>query len=108
MDIDDVVSTAKKEITTLINREFTEAKAAAKAEAAAFLEESKANLDKWGKQLAAEKIDAEEYEDLVRMQLNLGRILALKQAGLTADRAKKLAGSVLEIVIRIGIKAALA
>lgn len=108
MDTDQLVTDAKREITLLIERGFTETANAAKAEAAALLEESKAELEVFGKLLANGEIDTEMYSSLVRMQLNLARIIALKHVGLTSEKAQKLALDIASIVIRLGIKAALA
>jgi hypothetical protein len=64
-----------------------------------FIEENKADLLKWGEQLASGKMTAAEFEFAVRGRQRLLHMEALTQAGLAAIRVDELKHKVVETIV---------
>ena len=72
----------------------------ARSDVTAFIEETKASLERWLNALAQGIINGEDFAQLVRNQQALMKMEALKQAGLAAARLERLRTAVIDLLIR--------
>ncbi|HXB41903.1 MAG TPA: hypothetical protein VNZ49_15280 [Bacteroidia bacterium] len=70
----------------------------AKSDGVAFLNSTKADLQKWVNELAAGDMTAEEFKSLVNGQKDLLEMVALRKAGETAITIDKFENSLLNLV----------
>jgi hypothetical protein len=79
--------------------------AEARTVAGAFVDQSRAKLEKWTRQRLDGKLTRDEFNDLVRGEADLAKINALTQAGIAVGKAeqfrKKLTNVVLDKAIGI-------
>ena len=64
-----------------------------------FLQKSKGDLKRWVEEAARGEIDKDELESLVKGQLDVTEMRALKQAGLAAVQIDTFTNGVLDIVV---------
>jgi hypothetical protein len=64
-----------------------------------FLDDVKADLRKWTKQLAEGKLSKKDFEFLVMGKKDLAKMEALKQAGLAAIRVEQIRTAMIDLVI---------
>ena len=78
----------------------------AKLDAANFLQNSKVSLQKWATMLATGMIDKDEFQSLVKGQLDVAELHALKQAGLAKIRIDQFVSGVVRILTSVVMSAA--
>lgn len=96
---EDVLEEVKRGIIEIVTREGTEYIDAAVRDAEAFLKESREELERWLKQLAAGQLSKDELASLVRGKKDLAEMVALKQAGLAAARIDRIRTALINLVI---------
>jgi hypothetical protein len=96
---DSFVSEVLKGVKGLATDELNSFADAAKDDAKAFLEASKANLKRWTAQLENNQLSKDEFESLVAGQADLAQLLALTQAGIGAARLQRFRDALIKLVI---------
>jgi hypothetical protein len=102
---DGFLANLKAKLADLLAETIKSRRDAAAKDVESFLQESRADLERWTRLLAQGDLSPEEFEWLVKARLDLAKMAALEQAGLAKvamDRFKKallgiLIGSALEV-----------
>ena len=68
-----------------------------------FIEKTRDNLKKWTEDLAAGRMDRDEFTFLVKGQKDLAEMFALTQAGLAAVRVDKFRNAVIDLVVNTAL-----
>jgi hypothetical protein len=79
-----------------------------KQDADAFLIQSRGKLEKWMQLLAEKKIDEDEFRWLVESQKAVAQMEKLRKANAGTMQIEKFRDSVLQIVVKIAVTAAIA
>jgi|ERR1700736_487012 hypothetical protein len=69
------------------------------------LNDGKDDLQRWVEELASGEIDKDGFDSLVRGQLDLAKMEALKQAGLAAVQIQSFVNGVIDIVVNAAFAA---
>ena len=73
---------------------------AATKDVEAFLNDLKADLERWIQQLAAGQLSMTDFEFLVKGKKDLAQMVALKQAGLAAIRIDRMRNALIDLIIK--------
>ena len=92
----------------LAQRDLKNFSSEGKQDAEAFLTQSRSKLEKWMQLLADKKIDEDEFRWLVESQKAAARMEALRKANAGTMQIEKFRDSVLQIVVKTAITAAIA
>jgi hypothetical protein len=95
----------KNQLGGLAEKDLGEFATQGKADAMAFLEESRAQLEKWFKQLASGEIDEEELRELVQTQTDLGKMRALQEASAGQQKIDSFRDSALGLIVKTALSA---
>ena len=68
-----------------------------------FAQESKADLERWTLELRQGLLDADGYQSLVKGQLDVAKMRALKQAGLAQVQIDSFVNGFLEILVNAAV-----
>ena len=79
-----------------------------KQDAQAFLDQSRDRLEKWMQLLADKQIDEDEFGWLVESQKAVAQMAALQKANAGSMQIEKFRDSVLQIVVKVAVTAAIA
>jgi hypothetical protein len=104
-DFNQIFNDIKKQLGPLAEQNLKEFAAQGKQDAEAFLEESKANLQKWVLQFANKEIDEAEFRWLVESQKAAAEMVALRAANAGTLRTEQFRDSVLNVVVSTAVSA---
>jgi hypothetical protein len=104
-DINQIFTDIKNQLGPLAEQNLGEFAAQGKADAEAFLADSRANLAKWFQQLADGKIDQDEFNFLVDTQKDAAEMTALRATNAGQIRVDKFRNSVFSVIISTAVKA---
>ena len=93
----------KAALNTLIQKNYSDFLNQAKSDAESFLTDANADLVKWTGLLANKSIDQDDFALLVKSDVDLLELHALKQAGLAQARWDLFTNSVIQTVISVAI-----
>lgn len=102
-NFDDYLEALKDPLSNFAKDNFSDFKSAAKKDIYDFLTHAKDNISRWTVLLAEEKINADEFRSLLNGERSLGRLHALKQAGLAQSRWDLFKTGVVTILINTAI-----
>lgn len=100
---DEFLSALLNEIEKLARRTVREFRDAAMEDARAFLESTRADLERWTRLLAEGRLTAKDFEWLVLGKKDLAELVALKQKGLALARVDRFRKDLLGLVIRTAV-----
>jgi len=98
-NFDDFWKTLKAGLEELALKNWNEVKGAAVADGKAFFDQTKADLERWTKLLAAGELTKEDFEWLVAGKKDLAEMQALKNAGLALVRLEKFQNALISLVV---------
>jgi hypothetical protein len=101
---DDITS----QVGGLAEKDLKDFSSQGKQDADAFLNQSRVKLKKWMQLLADKKIDEDEFRWLVESQKAAAQMEALRKANAGTMQIEKFRDSVLQIVVKTAITAAIA
>jgi len=104
LDFKAFLSAVKDGVKGLITRTLAEHGEAAGKDANAFLEKTRADLERWTKQLADGALTKDDFAFLVKGKADLAEMEALKQAGLALVRVDQFRKSVFDLVVGTATK----
>ncbi len=104
VDFNDFLQTLESGIKDLALKNWKEVEDAAVADGRAFLEKTKANLERWTKLLGTGALTKDDFEWLVAGQKDLAQMQALEKAGLTQVRAERFQNSLVSLVVDTAFK----
>jgi hypothetical protein len=107
-NFNNVFDDIKDQIGGLAEKDLKEFSSQGKQDADAFLTQSRGTLEKWMQLLANKKIDEEEFRWLVESQKAAAQMEALRKANAGTMQIERFRDSVLQIVIKTAITAAIA
>ena len=98
----------KDQVGGLAEKDLKDFSSQGKKDAEAFLNQSRGKLEKWMQLLAEKKIDEDEFRWLVESQKAAAQMEALRKANAGTMQIEKFRDSVLEIVVKVAVTAAIA
>lgn len=102
-NFDDYLNALKNPLTKFVRESFSDFKSAAEKDIKDFLKQAEENIAKWAMLLAEEKINDNEFRSLIKGEGSLGRLHALKQAGLAQARWDLFITGVVTILVNTAI-----
>jgi len=102
-DFNRIFDHIKAQLGPLAEQSLKEFAGQGKQDATAFLEQSRANLEKWTQQLANNEIDEDEFTWLVESQKAAAEMTALQAANAGVVRIEQFRNSVLKLVIKTAV-----
>jgi hypothetical protein len=103
-DFDQLLSALKQGAAQLAAHSLQDFRKAAVKDAHAFLEQTRADLERWVHELEAGTLTKDDFEFLVKGKQDLAEMQALKQAGLALVRVDQFRNSLLNLVIGTAVK----
>jgi hypothetical protein len=104
-DFNQIFNDIKAQLGPLAEQNLKEFAGQGKEDAQAFLEQSRANLEKWTQQLANKEIDQDEFTWLVESQKAAAVMTALQAANAGTVRIDQFRDSVFNVVIKTAVAA---
>lgn len=104
-DFNQIFNDIKSQLGPLAEQNLKQFAAQGKQDAEAFLEQSKANLQKWVQQLANKEIDEDEFRWLVESQKAAAEMTALRAANAGTLQTEQFRDSVLSVVVNTAVSA---
>ena len=104
-DFNQIFNDIKGQLGPLAEQNLKQFAAQGKQDAEAFLEQSKANLQKWVQQLANKEIDEDEFRWLVESQKAAAEMVALRAANAGTLQTEQFRDSVLSVVVNTALSA---
>ena len=104
-DFNQIFNDIKNQLGPLAQQNLKQFAAQGKQDAEAFLEQSRANLQKWVQQLANKEIDEDEFRWLVESQKAAAEMTALRAANAGAIQTEQFRDSVLNLVVSTAVSA---
>ena len=98
----------KDQVGGLAEKDLKDFSSQGKQDGEAFLTQSRGKLEKWMQLLADKKIDEDEFRWLVESQKAAAQMEALRNANAGTMQIEKFRDSVLQIVVKTAIAAAIA
>jgi hypothetical protein len=99
VNVDKILRTVEGQSKSLAEKLLKQYADRALSDISDFLQKSRANLDRWTRELARSEISKQEFADLVQGQRDLAEMHALKQAGLAQVKIDTFMTGVLDIII---------
>jgi hypothetical protein len=96
----------KDQLGSLAENELKEFAGKGKADALAFLEKSRAQLEEWFQKLADEEMDEDEFRELVETQKDLAKMEALRKTSAGQQKVESFRDATLNLIIKAAIIAA--
>ena len=94
----------KDETEKVVRAEWQDCKEAALRDGGAFVEKTKADLERWTALLALGSLSREDFEWLLKGKKDLAELEALKQAGLAQVRLDRFRDSILGVVTQTALR----
>ena len=104
-DFNQIFNDIKSQLGPLAEQNLKQFAAQGKQDAEAFLEQSRANLQKWVQQLANKEIDEDEFRWLVESQKAAAEMVALRAANAGTLQTEQFRDSVLNVVVSTAVSA---
>jgi hypothetical protein len=104
----EVFDDIKDQVDGLAEKDLKNFSSQGKQDADAFLNQSRGKLEKWMQLLADKKIDEDEFRWLVESQKAAAQMEALREANAGTMQVEKFRDSVLQIVVKVAVTAAIA
>ncbi len=95
----------KNQLGSLAETQLKEFAGQGKADANAFLDDSRAKLEEWFQLLADGKIDQDELLELVESQKDLAQMEALRKASASQQAIEKFRDSSLNLIVKTAVTA---
>ena len=103
---DQIADEVKRGLLQLLAQDGQSAVQAALSDGAAFLQDTRSDLDRWTQQLAAGQLSKDECASLVRGRQDLAQMAGLKRAGLAAIRIDQIKNALIQLIITAAGKVA--
>ena len=107
-DFNKIFDDIKDQVGGLAVKDLKDFSNQGKEDAEAFLAQSRGKLEKWMQLLADKKIDEDEFRWLVESQKAAAQMEALRKANAGTMQIEKFRDSVLQIVVKVAVTAAIA
>jgi hypothetical protein len=104
-DFNQIFNDIKSQLGPLAEQNLKQFAAQGKQDAEAFLEQSRANLQKWVQQLANKEIDEDGFRWLVESQKAAAEMVALRAANAATLQTEQFRDSVLNLVVTTAVSA---
>ena len=104
-DFNQIFNDIKNQLGPLAEQNLKQFAAQGKQDAEAFLQQSRANLQKWVQQLANKEIDEDEFRWLVESQKAAAEMTALRATNAGTLQAEQFRDSVLNVVVSTAVSA---
>jgi hypothetical protein len=98
-DFNEILAALRTALEDLVEAQWQQVKAAALKDGKAFLEQTRADLERWTQLLAAGSLTPEEFAFLVQAKKDLAALEALKQRGLAKARLTRFRNALLDTLV---------
>ena len=105
IDINGILKSVEDQTKALAQQQFKQYTQQALADVKSSLADAKADLERWVEELARGDLDKDEFASLVQGQLDVGKMQALKQAGLGEVQIESFVNGVIDIVVNAAFAA---
>jgi hypothetical protein len=95
----------KTQLASLAEKDLKEFAGQGKADAMAFLDDSRAQLEEWFQLLTSGEIDEDEFRELVESQKDLAKMEALRKASAGQQTVESFRDSALNLIVKSAITA---
>ena len=86
-------------VKELAGRTLGDVKDAATKDGIKYLQKCRADLEKWTTQMANGEMSPKDFEFLLRSETDLGAMIALERAGLTAVKAQRFRDDLVQTIV---------
>lgn len=101
MDKDKVIESLKKELKKILANSYKEIKPQLEKDLSTFFETSKEKLERWIVLFSAGDLTEEEFEWLLKSQLDLTVLQALQTAGISKIKLNTIKNNIIKMIIQI-------
>ncbi|WP_343697106.1 hypothetical protein [Flavobacterium sp.] len=101
MEKEKILETLKAELKVLIAKNYKDLKPQLEKDFNAFLEASKEKLERWTVLYSSGNLTNEEFEWLLKSQLDLTSLQALQAAGISKIKLNTIKNNIIEMIIKI-------
>lgn len=101
MDKDKVIETLKKELKAIIANSYKDIKPQLEKDLATFFQTSKEKLERWIVLFSVGDLTEEEFEWLLKSQLDLTVLQALQTAGISKIKLNTIKNNIIKMIIQI-------
>ncbi len=98
-----ILKDVEKQVAALAEKILKDYEKEAILDAKNFLENSKSSLVRWVSKLQKGEIDQDEFKSLVRGQLDVAELHAMKRAGLAEVKLDEFKNGVIQILISVAL-----
>ena len=105
MDINVILENIRKQAVPLAKKLFQQYAQQAAHDVKDYLEGARADLKRWSDELERGEIDQNEFRSLVKGQIDVREMRALKQAGLAQVQIDRFTDGLLDIVVSAAVAA---
>jgi hypothetical protein len=103
---DQIADEVKRGLLQLLAQEGQSAMQAALSDGAAFLQDTRADLERWAQLLASGQLTKDDFASLVRGRQDLAQMAGLKRVGLAAIRIEQIKTALIQLIITAAGKVA--
>lgn len=101
MDKDKIIENLKKELKAIIANSYKDIKPQLEKDLTTFFETSKDKLERWIVLFSAGDLTEEEFEWLLKSQLDLTVLQALQTAGISKIKLNTIKNNIIKMIIQI-------
>ena len=101
MDKDKIIENLKKELKAIIANSYKDIKPQLEKDLATFFQTSKEKLERWIVLFSAGDLTEEEFEWLLKSQLDLTVLQALQTAGISKIKLNTIKNNIIKMIIQI-------
>lgn len=101
MDKDKLLESLKKELKTIVANSYKDIKPQLEKDLATFFQTSKEKLERWIVLFSAGDLTEEEFEWLLKSQLDLTALQALQTAGISKIKLNTIKNNIIKMIIQI-------
>ncbi|WP_166922003.1 hypothetical protein [Flavobacterium poyangense] len=101
MDHDKLIEVLKKQLKPLITKSYKDSKFELEKDLNHFLETSKEKLERWVKLYTSASLSEEEFEWLLKSQLDLLTLQALQSTGISKIRLNTIKNNIVKMILKI-------
>lgn len=105
MDIDPILKAIEEQAKILAEKLFRQYSHQAVNDVRNFLQQSNDNLNRWTEELHNHQLNHDDFRSLVRGQLDVAEMRALKQAGLAQVQIDTFTDGLLDIIVSAALSA---
>lgn len=101
MEKDRLIDALKTELSTIITKSYKDIKPQLEKDLSTFLETSKDKLERWIILYSSDNLNEEEFEWLLKSQLDLTALQVLQSTGISKIKLNTIKNNILQMIFKI-------